>query len=83
MPGAIGDVGSAATGVDHPDGGDAHGEVVFDALLDIGHAVVPGEDFDAEEGCGIQDSFKRRAAGNETDIGDAVACWRMFGLAAR
>ena len=41
-------IGTAAAGIDDPNGGYAHGEVIFDALLDFTHAVVAGEDFNAE-----------------------------------
>ena len=58
-----GEEGFAAPGVDDPDGGDAHGEIVFDAFLDFGHAVFAGEDFDAEDGGACEGSVRAARRG--------------------
>lgn len=68
--------GAAGFRVDHPNGGDAEGEVVVDLVLDVGGAVVGGEDFDGD--------LRRRGdvaafwflAPDDDDVGDAEA----FGL---
>ena len=58
--------------IDHPHGLDTHGEVIFNALLDVAHAVFAGEDFDAEQGRRDDDGLHRRGAADDAYIGDAV-----------
>ena len=65
-------VGAAALRIDHPDDLHTHGEVVFDAFLDLAHAVFAGEYLDAEQGRSDDNGFHRRGAANDADVRDAV-----------
>ena len=65
--------GEAADGIEEPDVLDAHGEVVVDALLQLGEGVAGREDLDAEERGGADDALGGPAKGQDANVGNAEA----------
>lgn len=67
--------GAALLGVNDPDDGDAHGQVVIYSILHFGEAVVGAQDFDDKKRWGSDDLFARCASCEKTKIPGSETVW--------
>src|SRR5579872_1824606 len=65
--------GAARARIDHPDIADAEPQVIINSFLHLAHAVIPGENFDGDQGRLGEDLLGWLGAGHDADIRNAEA----------